>query len=204
MTGQHHGHTRVRGNAGQTNPLAQALRADDVTVAKILQQAGYLTALLGKWGLGDVGEAESGLPRKQGFDSFFGYLNQHHAHNHFPDYLWRDEQKVPLGNDITPVGSAGGGYATHPRIYADELFAEEAIQFVNKNHERPFFLYWSMVIPHANNERTSKLGDGTEEEQHGCSDRYRPLRSHGLYQKYAHLRWRWHLHHQVEQSGGRR
>jgi arylsulfatase A-like enzyme len=96
MTGQHHGHTRVRGNAGSANPIAQALRAEDTTVAKVLQQAGYHTALIGKWGLGDVGAADSGLPRKQGFDEFLGYLNQHHAHKHFPDYLWRNEDKVSL------------------------------------------------------------------------------------------------------------
>ena len=95
MTGQHHGHTRVRGNAGPANPAAQALKAGDLTVASILQKAGYRTALIGKWGLGDVGAAESGLPRRQGFGEFFGYLNQSHAHNHFPDFLWRNETKEP-------------------------------------------------------------------------------------------------------------
>jgi arylsulfatase A-like enzyme len=167
MTGLHHGHTRVRGNAGQINPLAQALRSEDITVAKQLQQAGYRTALIGKWGLGDVGAAESGLPRKQGFDEFFGYLNQHHAHNHFPDFLWRNEQREMLPNDLVAVGDAGGGYATHPKVYADDLFADEAIRFVQANRERPFFLYWSMVIPHANNERSGKLGDGTEIPDYG-------------------------------------
>ena len=160
MTGMHHGHTRVRGNAGQRNPNAQALGPDDVTVAKVLQQAGYRTALIGKWGLGDDGAAESGLPRKQGFDSFFGYLNQNHAHNHFPDFLWRNEAKVPLPNIVVPVGESGGGYATKAKVFADDLFAEEAIQFVNENKSRPFYLYWSMVIPHANNERTRALKNG--------------------------------------------
>ena len=82
MTGQHHGHTRVRGNAGKANPLAQSLRSNDVTVAKVLQTAGYKTALIGKWGLGDVGEAEQGLPRRHGYvvllgaaSSVFFYLN---------------------------------------------------------------------------------------------------------------------------------
>ena len=164
MTGQNHGHTRVRGNAGAKNPQAQALRDSDVTVAKVLQQSGYRTALVGKWGLGDVGQAESGLPRKQGFDEFFGFLNQSHAHNHYPDFLWRNEQKVPLPNQIVPVGDVGAGYATADgaKQYADDLFADEAIQFVRANKDRPFFLYWSMVIPHANNERSNKLGDGTE------------------------------------------
>lgn len=164
MTGQHHGHTRVRGNAGAANPMAQALRPADVTVAKLLQLAGYRTALIGKWGLGDVGAAETGLPRKQGFDQFFGYLNQRHAHNHFPDFLWRNEQRVALPNVITPVGDDGAGYATKAVQFADDLFADEALKFVaeQKDRSQPFFLYWSMVIPHANNERTRAVRNGAE------------------------------------------
>lgn len=133
MTGLHHGHTRVRGNAGKKNPKAQALRDEDVTVAEVLKTAGYSTALIGKWGLGDVGEAETGLPRKQGFDYFFGYLNQSHAHNHYPKELWKNETKV------------------ENTAYSDDRFADEAISFVTENKDRPFFLYWSMVVPHAHN-----------------------------------------------------
>jgi arylsulfatase A-like enzyme len=162
MTGQHHGRTRVRGNAGASNPSAQALRLDDITIARVLQQSGYRTALVGKWGLGDVGPAESGLPRKHGFDEFFGYLNQRHAHNHFPDFLYRNEQIVTLPNVVTPVGGDGAGYATQAIQFADDLFADEAIQFVTENREQPFFLYWSMVIPHANNERTRELKNGAQ------------------------------------------
>ncbi len=160
MTGMHHGHTRVRGNAGQKNPTAQALQSDDVTVAKVLQQAGYRTALIGKWGLGDAGPADCGLPRKHGFDEFFGYLNQSHAHNHFPGFLWRNETKIDLPNVIKPIGENGAGYATEAKVFADDLFAQEAIQFVQKNKSKPFYLYWSMVIPHANNERTRELKNG--------------------------------------------
>jgi arylsulfatase A-like enzyme len=167
MTGLHHGHTRVRGNAGTNNPAAQALRSGDVTVASVLQKTGYKTALIGKWGLGDVGAAESGLPRKQGFDEFFGFLNQHHAHNHFPDFLWRNEERVKLPNVITPVGDTGAGYATEARVYADDLFADEAVKFVSENKSRPFFLYWSIVVPHANNERTRDLGDGAHVPDYG-------------------------------------
>jgi arylsulfatase A-like enzyme len=162
MTGQHHGHTRVRGNAGAMNPQAQALRADDVTVAKVLQSAGYRTALIGKWGLGDMGAAATGLPRKHGFDQFFGYLNQRHAHNHFPDFLWRNEEKVALPNVVTPVGGDGAGYATKAVQFADDLFADEALKFVAENKSQPFFLYWSMVIPHANNERARELKNGAQ------------------------------------------
>src|SRR4051794_13209529 len=167
MTGQHHGRTRVRGNAGATNPIAQALRPGDVTVARMLRDAGYRTALVGKWGLGDVGAAETGLPRRQGFDSFFGYLNQIHAHNHFPEFLWRDETRVPLPNKVTRVGEQGAGYATEAVAYADDLFADECLKFVGENRDRPFFLYWCMVIPHANNERTRALKDGAHVPDYG-------------------------------------
>lgn len=167
MTGQHHGHTRVRGNAGNGNPKAQALRPEDTTVADVLKKAGYRTALVGKWGLGDIGEAECGLPRKHGFDSFFGYLNQNHAHNHFPDFLWRNEEKVQLPNKVVPVGKNGAGYATEAKVFADDLFADEAVQFVRDNRKQPFFLYWSMVIPHANNERRAALKDGAQVPDYG-------------------------------------
>ena len=129
----------------------------DVTVVRVLQQSGYRTALFGKWGPGDVGAAESGLPRKHRFDEFFGYLSQHYAHNHFPDFLWRNEEKVALPNKVTPVGEAGGGYATEAVQFADDLFAAEAHRFVDENKSQPFFLYWSIVTPHANNERTKAL-----------------------------------------------
>lgn len=162
MTGQHHGRTRVRGNAGRTNPKAQALLPEDFTVADLLQQHGYRTSLVGKWGLGDIGAAESGLPRKHGFDEFFGYLNQRHAHNHFPDFLWQNEERFPLPNVIHPVGDQGAGYATKAVQFADDLFADRALKFVEDNQERPFFLYWSMVIPHANNERRRELGNGAQ------------------------------------------
>ncbi|HEX2750294.1 MAG TPA: arylsulfatase [Verrucomicrobiales bacterium] len=167
MTGQHHGHTRVRGNAGRVNPAAQALKAEDVTVAGVLQKAGYETSLIGKWGLGDTGAADTGLPRKQGFDSFFGYLNQTQAHNHYPDFLWRNEERVPLPNIVTPVGGAGGGYATAAKVYADDLFADEALKFIAAPHAKPFFLYWSMVVPHANNERRGALKNGAEVPDYG-------------------------------------
>jgi arylsulfatase A-like enzyme len=160
MTGQHHGRTRVRGNAGAANPRVQALRPEDVTVARVLQEAGYATALMGKWGLGDVGPAESGLPWKHGFDVFFGYLNQRHAHNHFTDFIWRNEEKLTLPNKVTTVTPDGAGYATDPVLFVDDLVTDEALKFVSQHQNHPFFLYWNMVIPHANNERTRDLKNG--------------------------------------------
>jgi len=165
MTGLHTGHTRVRGNAGPENSGAQMLRDEDVTAAEVLRSAGYATALVGKWGLGMP--ADEGVPNKQGFDYFYGYLSQHHAHNHFPDFLWRNEAKSPLPNVVTPVGTAGGGYATQRVKYAGDLFAEEAVAFVEQHRERPFFLYLALVVPHANNERSRALGDGQEVPDYG-------------------------------------
>ncbi len=161
MTGQHTGHTRVRGNAGPDRSAAQTLLPADLTVARVLQQAGYRTGLVGKWGLGLVNDP--GEPRKQGFDTYFGFLSQTHAHNHFPDFLWRDGVKVQLPNDLVKVGPVEGvGYATKKLAYAGDLFAQEARKFVADNAARPFFLYLSVIVPHANNERARELGDGHE------------------------------------------
>ncbi|MBX3732695.1 MAG: arylsulfatase [Verrucomicrobiae bacterium] len=167
MTGLHHGHTRVRGNAGPNHPAAQALRLEDRTVAQTLREAGYATGLVGKWGLGDIGPAAGGLPRQQGFDEFFGYLNQRHAHNPFPDFLWRNEERVPLPNRITPVGTEGAGHAAEGLLYADDLFADEALKFVSRHAHHPFFLFWSPVAPHGNNERFRDLGNGAQPPDFG-------------------------------------
>ena len=138
MTGLHTGHTRLRGN--DLKPLLP----EDVTVAEVLRAAGYTTGLVGKWGLGEPDT--TGVPNRQGFDSFFGYLNQRHAHNYYPDYLWRNEEKVPLANAVA------NGVATKKVQYAQDLFAEEALAFVERSKDKPFFLYYAVTIPHANNE----------------------------------------------------
>lgn len=165
MTGQHLGHTTVRGNAGR-DMAAQALRADDMTIARVLQQAGYATGLVGKWGLGE--EDSTGEPRKHGFDYYFGYLNQSHAHNHYPNFLWRNGEKVSLPNDLVPLGTAPGvGYSKNRAVYADDLFAQEACDFIERNKAKPFFLFYSAVTPHANNERSRALGDGNEVPDQG-------------------------------------
>ncbi|RYD30863.1 MAG: N-acetylgalactosamine-6-sulfatase, partial [Verrucomicrobiaceae bacterium] len=161
MTGLHNGHGTVRGNAGPRNPQAQTLRAGEVTVASLLKSAGYRTALAGKWGLGDEPEG-AGHPLKQGFDSFFGFLSQSHAHNHYPDFLWRGTEKVRLKNDLVPIGKGGAGYSTNRLEYADDLFADEAVKWIQADKANPFFLFLSLVIPHANNERTRALKTGTE------------------------------------------
>jgi arylsulfatase A-like enzyme len=155
MTGLHTGHTRIRGN--ERFPL----RPEDTTVAETLKQAGYTTGVIGKWGLGEP--ETTGVPNKQGFDYFFGYLNQRHAHNYYPAYLWRNETQVPLKNEVTPVNPPGG-VATKRVEYSHDLFTQEALSFVEAHQNERFFLYLSLTIPHANNENRP---DGMEVPSYG-------------------------------------
>lgn len=146
MTGLHTGHAFIRGNARIPLP------PEEVTVAEVVKKAGYTTALIGKWGLGEVDS--TGHPNRQGFDYFYGYLNQGHAHNYYPEHLFRNEEKVPLRNvvDRSKKPDHPGGVATKRVDYSHDLMTEEALGFVKKNAENPFFLYLAYTIPHANNE----------------------------------------------------
>ena len=158
MTGQDVGHTRVRGNAGKNSEMKQSLRDEDVTLAEVAKTAGYRTALIGKWGIGEI--HEPGFPLAQGFDYFFGYLNQGHAHNYYPEFLWRNRDTVFLDNVVKRVtrkrASFGGGYATKKVDYSHDLFAEEALTFIEQNQQDSFFLCLTLTIPHANNEAGEK------------------------------------------------
>jgi arylsulfatase A-like enzyme len=140
MTGLHTGHCRIRGNA------RVPLEKEDTVLAKLLKALGYITGLIGKWGLGDTDT--SGSPNKQGFDYFFGFTDQGHAHNYYPDYLWRNEEKVPIPANVQLKKNV----AAKKVVYAPDLFTEEALQFIEKNKAGPFFLYLAYTIPHANNE----------------------------------------------------
>ncbi len=136
MTGQHLGHTTVRGNfskKGERIPL----KVEDTTIAEVLQQAGYSTGMTGKWGLGEPGT--TGMPTKQGFDEWFGYLNQRNAHSYYPPFLWRNEEKIIL------EGNADG----KEEQYSHDLFTEFALNFIRKQEKNPFFLYIPFTIPHA-------------------------------------------------------
>ncbi|MBT6723687.1 MAG: arylsulfatase [Planctomycetaceae bacterium] len=170
MTGQHMGHTWVRGNAG-ADMSVQTLRSHDVTVAERLQTAGYKTALCGKWGLGDSVPGNTGLPNDQGFEFFYGYLNQVHAHNYYPEFLWRNKEKEMLRNVVQGVGRSYGGFeggwATKRIDYSHDLVVEEAVQFIKRSYDAPFFLYLALTIPHANNEGTRGTGDGQEVPDYG-------------------------------------
>lgn len=148
MTGLHTGHCLIRGNA-KTN-----LRPEDVTVAEVFKGAGYSTGLFGKWGLGH--EGSTGVPTRQGFDEFFGYLDQHHAHNYYPAFLHRGEERVALKNVVPGEGAFGSGVASTTTEYAPDLILDEALSFLDRRNDEPFFLYFATTLPHANNEGKSK------------------------------------------------
>jgi arylsulfatase A-like enzyme len=148
MTGLHTGHALIRSNG------RVPLRPQDVTLAELLKRVGYTTGIIGKWGLGEPGT--TGIPNKQGFDYWFGYLNQRHAHNYYPKYLWKNEEKYELKNEVNHIiggrDRTPGGVATKRVEYSHDLFAIEALNFVERNKDKPFFLYLPFTIPHANNE----------------------------------------------------
>jgi len=160
MTGLHTGHARVRGNK------RVPLRPEDTTVAELLKTAGYDTALIGKWGLGEPDT--TGVPNRKGFDYFFGYLNQGHAHNYYPEYLWRNEEKVPLEGNVESAEQPR--YSIERAQYSHDLFTNEALQYLDEHKDGPFFLYLAYTLPHANNERGRATGDGMEVPDYGSYD----------------------------------
>ena len=144
MTGLHQGHARIRGNKRVD------LLPEDVTVAEVLKQAGYRTGLIGKWGLGTAGR--SGIPTRQGFDEFYGFLDQKHAHTQYPTQIWDNEDEEFLD----------GNFGSGRKDYVHEKFIERSLQFIEKNASSPWFLYAAWTIPHANNEATRQTGNGME------------------------------------------
>jgi arylsulfatase A-like enzyme len=145
MTGLHTGHARVRGNSsrvggviGESGERGRVpLRDEDVTLAEVLKKAGYATGMTGKWGLGE--SQTGGTPNRQGFDQWFGYLNQNVAHSYYPPALWLNEQKVDL------PGNRDG----RRQQYSHDLFTAFALHFLRAQRAGPFFLYVPYTIPHA-------------------------------------------------------
>ncbi len=137
MTGQHTGHTPVRGNKGWGEEGQWPMPDSTFTVAEMLKQAGYTTGAFGKWGLGSP--ASEGDPNRQGFDEFYGYNCQTLGHNYYPSHLWDNQKRVIL------EGNSGDKFST----YAPELIHNRALQFIEKNKDKPFFMYYPTTIPHA-------------------------------------------------------
>jgi arylsulfatase A-like enzyme len=141
MTGLHTGHCQIRGNKNTLPEGQWPLEAGTFTIARMLRDAGYTTGAFGKWGLGSpAAEGSDGDPNNQGFDYFFGYNCQSQAHKYYPRYLWRNLNKIELpGND--PEKQTGD--------YSHDLIMNEALGFIRKNKNGPFFVYLPLTIPHA-------------------------------------------------------
>lgn len=172
LTGLHSGHAYIRGNdewreRGEVWDYAKAaadpnlegqrpLPAETLTIAKVLQQNGYKTGIVGKWGLG--APLSEGIPTNLGFDYFFGYNCQRQAHNLYPPHLWENETKIPLENEIVVPGTKldeGAdpmdlvSYARYQQQdYAPEVMHEKALAFLDENSNQPFFLYYASPLPH--------------------------------------------------------
>jgi arylsulfatase A-like enzyme len=170
MTGLHTGHSYIRGNR-EVKPMGQeSLPQGTVTVAKLLGQEGYRTGLCGKWGLGAPGS--EGHPNRQGFDYFFGYLCQRHAHNSYPEYLFENERQVALeGNEMPePKRGDGAGVAAVKQTHSHDVISSKALDFIRDNSNDPFFLYFSPTIPHANNEAGDHGMEVPEQGQYSDRD----------------------------------
>jgi len=154
LTGTHTGNTSVRGNTGGIS-----LQPDDITIGDLLREAGYATGGFGKWGIAEVGTP--GVPEKKGFDTFFGYYHQIHAHYYYPDFLYRNSERVHLpGNEGFYDGELGEGSgvgpvpSVHPETglepeYTHYRVFEEMKEFIREHHEGPFFAYAPWTPPHS-------------------------------------------------------
>jgi len=155
LTGRHTGHTVVRGNS--TEPIV--IEPGQPTLASVLKEAGYATACIGKWGVGTPDNLTN--PNDVGFDHFYGYVNMWHAHNFYPEFLIRSGEVEYLKNEAAEkweqwqdpkLPQGGRGVAEKQVEYAPDLFIEDTLRFIRENKEKPFFVYFAMNVPHANNE----------------------------------------------------
>jgi arylsulfatase A len=152
MTGKHSGHAAIRDNR-ERPPEGQApLPDEETTIAELLKKQGYATAMIGKWGLG--AHDTTGGPLKQGFDTFFGYVCQAQAHNHYPGWLWKNQEKLDLKDEEATAKYARPGTGTFTAFeqfgteYSGDLFEQQAIEFLQEHKEKPFFLYLPFTAPH--------------------------------------------------------
>ena len=164
--GQHVGHTGLTGNR------PRSLTATESTVGKLLKQSGYKTGGVGKWALGNVEEPaeidNDGHPNRNGFDYWFGYMNQGNAHNFYPPYLWENSKQVFLKGNVLSNAPGSRGRVSSKRVtYSHDEMTKAAFGFIRKNKDSPFLLHIHWTIPHANNEGGRVLGDGMEIPDYG-------------------------------------
>jgi arylsulfatase A-like enzyme len=139
LTGLHMGHCPIRANREIKTEGQLPLPEQTVTVAQLLKAEGYATACAGKWGMGMFDT--SGSPLRKGFDHFFGYNCQRHAHNYFPTYLYDDDRRIALDG----------------KTYAQNLIQEDVLRWIRSHKDGPFFFYYAVTLPHGNFE-IDKLG----------------------------------------------
>jgi len=152
MTGKDTGHCSIRGNRS-------SLLEQDKTIAMYLQDTGYQTAIIGKWALG--GQQTPAHPLKKGFDYFFGFLSQVRAHNYYPDYVWENNQKYFLKENVAKYN-----VSIVKKSYINDVFIEKSLAFIDDNKNKPFFLYLPLTLPHINNELQAITGNGMELPPH--------------------------------------
>lgn len=137
MTGKHTGHAWIRNNSEVKPEGQKPIPAEEVTLAELFKAQGYATAACGKWGLGPMDS--TGDPLAQGFDHFYGYNCQRHAHNYYPEFWWVDHERVPLAGNTRGLTGAQ---------YVPDLYADAALRFIEDHKDRPFFLFYPTIVPH--------------------------------------------------------
>ncbi|MEP7363073.1 MAG: arylsulfatase [Acidobacteriota bacterium] len=146
MTGLNTGHAKIRGNGKRE----LALGPNDLTITEILKRAGYRTGLFGKWSLGGLGT--TGYPTRKGFDEWFGFFSQTHAHNYYPEHLLENDREFLMR----------GNSGTERRDYAHDVILDRCLKFLERPAPAPFFCKLALTIPHANNEMGRDTGNGME------------------------------------------
>ena len=161
ITGQHTGHTVIRGNKELPVEGQHPLPSDTYTIFKMLKDNGYKTSVFGKWGLG--APDTEGAPQNQNVDEFFGYNCQRQAHNYYPYHLWHNAEKIILD----------GNKGKNENDYAPYIIHKEAIDFIVENKDTTFFMWYTSVLPHAElkvpeNELVSFVGKLELEQEKSC------------------------------------
>lgn len=159
LTGMHSGHSVVRGNyemggfEDEREGGQMPLPPNTYTIGRMLQSQGYATACVGKWGLGMT--QTFGHPNRQGFDYFFGYLDQKQAHDYYPTHLWENEERYALNNEWVNIHGYRGNkegerdFAKYQQgDHAVDHITSKALDFLDANHDKPFFLYYATPVPH--------------------------------------------------------
>lgn len=184
MTGMHSGHAQIRFNnelpeRGAVNDHDSMfvhkelegqypLKANTMTLGRMMQHAGYVTGCFGKWGLGYPGS--EGTPNKQGFNQFYGYNCQRQAHTYYPPFLYRNEERVYLNNKVInphlvrlAPGEDPYDLRNYRRMeqndYSNDLIFDEMMSFVDRNKRHPFFLMWTTPLPHVSLQAPKKWVD---------------------------------------------